>query len=61
MTLYHGARSESKSQFVNVYDFVHQNRRGIYNGKMYDLAVGPVANDDVFTALLSFGLNGIIL
>jgi len=26
-------------------DFVHQNRRGIYAGKQYDLVIGPVAND----------------
>jgi hypothetical protein len=30
-------------------DFVFQNRRGIYNGLPYDLVIGPVANDDVFT------------
>ena len=35
-------------------DFVHQNRRGLYNGKMYDLIIGPVANDDVFATLIVY-------
>ena len=28
-------------------DFVHQNRQGTYAEKLYDLVIGPVANDDV--------------
>jgi hypothetical protein len=35
-------------------DFVHKNRRGIYAGKMYDLVIGPVANDDVFATLIVY-------
>jgi len=35
-------------------DFVHQNRRGIYTGKAYDLVIGPVANDDVFATLIVY-------
>jgi len=35
-------------------DFVHQNRRGIYAGKQYDLVIGPVANDDVFATLIVY-------
>jgi len=35
-------------------DFVHQNRRGIYTGKQYDLIIGPVANDDVFATLIVY-------
>jgi hypothetical protein len=35
-------------------DFVHQNRRGIYTGKTYDLVIGPVANDDVFATLIVY-------
>jgi len=35
-------------------DFVHQNRRGIYTGKQYDLVIGPVANDDVFATLIVY-------
>jgi hypothetical protein len=35
-------------------DFVHQNRRGIYAGKAYDLIIGPVANDDVFATLIVY-------
>ena len=35
-------------------DFVHQNRRGTYNGKTYDLIMGPVANDDVFATLIVY-------
>jgi hypothetical protein len=35
-------------------DFVHQNRQGTYTGKLYDLVIGPVANDDVFTTLILF-------
>jgi hypothetical protein len=37
-----------------VIDFVHENRRGIYAGKMYDLVIGPVANDDVFATLIVY-------
>ena len=35
-------------------EFVHQNRHGIYSGKMYDLIIGPVANDDVFATLIVY-------
>jgi len=35
-------------------EFVHQNRRGIYDGKTYDLIIGPVANDDVFATLIVY-------
>jgi len=35
-------------------DFVHQNRRNIYTGKLYDLIIGPVANDDVFATLIVY-------
>jgi hypothetical protein len=36
------------------FDFVLQNRRKLYSGKQYDIVVGPVANDDVFTTLQLF-------
>jgi hypothetical protein len=32
-------------------DFIYQNRQKVYQGKSYDLVIGPVANDDVFTTL----------
>jgi hypothetical protein len=35
-------------------DFVHQNRHGLYAGKLYDLIIGPVANDDVFATLIVY-------
>jgi len=35
-------------------DFVHQNRRGTYTGKLYDLIIGSVANDDVFATLIVY-------
>ena len=35
-------------------DFAHQNRRGTYTGKPYDLIIGPVANDDVFATLIVY-------
>jgi len=35
-------------------DYVHQNRRGLYTGKSYDLVIGPVANDDVFATLIVY-------
>jgi len=35
-------------------NFIHENRRGIYTGKQYDLVIGPVANDDVFATLIIF-------
>ena len=38
--------------------FVAQNRRGIYKGKIYDLVVGKVANDNVFPNILAY-LSGL--
>jgi hypothetical protein len=35
-------------------DFVVQNRRNTYKGIEYDLVVGPVANDDIFTTLVLY-------
>jgi hypothetical protein len=35
-------------------DFVHQNRHGIYAGKLHDLVIAPVANDDVFATLIVY-------
>ena len=35
-------------------DFVHQNRRSIYNGALPDLVIGSVANDDVFATLIVY-------
>jgi hypothetical protein len=35
-------------------DFVFQNRKNTYTGAEYDLVIGPVANDDVFTTLVLF-------
>ena len=35
-------------------DFVHQNRSGVYTGELYDLVIGPVANDDVFATLIVY-------
>jgi len=40
-------------------EFVRQNRFSIYNGKVYDLVIGPVANDDVFPTLQAY-LEGVI-
>lgn len=39
---------------INWLDYVHKNRNGTYNKKIYDLVIGPVANDDVFTTLLIY-------
>jgi hypothetical protein len=38
-------------------DFVLQNRKGRYTGKMYDIVAGPVANDDVYTTLQLYEQN----
>jgi hypothetical protein len=35
-------------------DFVFDNRKNTYTGIEYDLVVGPVANDDVYTTLVLF-------
>ena len=35
-------------------DYVHQNRHGRYTGKSHDLVIGPVANDDVYAALIVY-------
>ncbi|MDR1812730.1 MAG: DUF3990 domain-containing protein [Candidatus Fibromonas sp.] len=40
-------------------EFVRQNRFSIYSGNIYDLVIGPVANDDVFPTLQAY-LEGII-
>ncbi len=32
-------------------DFVSANRRGVYEGELYDFVYGPVANDDVFRTI----------
>ncbi len=40
-------------------DFVSQNRTGAYSGKKYDLAIGPVANDDMYRTVQIY-LTGII-
>jgi hypothetical protein len=40
-------------------DYVHQSRWGIYNGPLYDLVIGPVANDDIFATLIVYE-NGIL-
>lgn len=35
-------------------DFVAQNRSGTYNGEIYDLVYGPVANDDIYQTFLLY-------
>jgi len=35
-------------------NFIHQNRKLVYNGENYDLVIGPVANDDVYATLLVY-------
>ena len=35
-------------------DFVHQNRHGRYTGKIHDLVIGSVANDDVYATLIVY-------
>ena len=32
-------------------NFVAQNRTGAYNGKIYDVVIGPVANDTVYNVI----------
>lgn len=41
----------------NWLDFVHQNRSGKYKGTNFDITIGPVANDDVFTTFILFEQN----
>ena len=40
-------------------DFVSANRMGEYTGRMYDVVVGPVADDDVFVTVTLY-LGGIL-
>lgn len=40
-------------------DFVTANRKGLYNGKKYDLIFGVVANDDVYRTLALY-MSGIL-
>jgi len=35
-------------------DFVSANRNGIYNGKIYDIIYGPVANDTIFKIFIAY-------
>jgi len=36
------------------FDFVDENRKGIYAGKKYDVIIGPVANDNVYTTFIGY-------
>ena len=40
-------------------NFVRENRFSIYSGKVYDLVIGPVANDEIFPTLQAY-LEGIV-
>lgn len=40
-------------------DFVFENRSGNYDGKIYDLVYGPVANDDVFTTFALYAAGAL--
>lgn len=40
-------------------DFVSANRSGIYNGILYDLIIGAVANDDVYRTIQLY-LSGLL-
>jgi hypothetical protein len=40
-------------------DFVSANRNGTYNGKIFDVIYGPVANDTVFKTFIAYQ-NGIL-
>jgi hypothetical protein len=40
-------------------DFVSANRNGTYNGKVFDVIYGPVANDTVFKIFIAYQ-NGIL-
>lgn len=40
-------------------DFVSENRNGTYNGILYDVIYGPVANDTVFKTFVAYQ-NGIL-
>jgi hypothetical protein len=35
-------------------DFVSANRNGTYNGKVFDIIYGPVANDTVFKTFIAY-------
>lgn len=40
-------------------DFVFENRSGNYDGEIYDLVYGPVANDDVFTTFALYAAGAL--
>ena len=40
-------------------DFVSDNRNGTYNGVIYDIIYGPVANDTIFKTFIAYQ-NGIL-
>ena len=35
-------------------DYIKQNRQKSYRGQLYDVVIGPVANDDVFASIRLF-------
>jgi hypothetical protein len=39
------------------FEFIFQNRQGIYSGKKYDAVYGPVANDDVYQTFALYEAN----
>ena len=38
----------------NWLNYVMQNRNGVYDGQVYDIVFGPVANDDVYVTIGAF-------
>jgi hypothetical protein len=40
-------------------DFVSENRNGTYNGRLYEIIYGPVANDTIFKTFIAYQ-NGIL-
>ena len=54
-------RRKEGEAILNIYwlDFVAANRKGMYEGKQYDLIYGAVANDDVYRTITLY-MTGVL-
>jgi hypothetical protein len=43
-----------ESPTIAWFDYVFENRRGIYTGKHYDVIYGPVANDTIYRSFIGY-------
>ena len=63
MILYHGSNLVvSIPELIeqnHTLDFIVDNRCGVYSGPQYDVKIGPVANDNVYTTIQLY-MSGVL-